>query len=328
MHLVSAAGEIYLLRDGETCIGRADSCQIVVDDPRISRRHASVFIQGSTYLLYDHKSTNWTLLNGERVMGVARLKDGDEIQVAGRPFTFREGGADLPPASTLRPKVVSANPDGKTTTLDRSPLEANNQGIRLPSARAADAYRREREERGEPFPFVIYRFASQAQATAALLELPDFENANDSKKPITWKRYVYGVFGTESGKGTLFLGGPLLNNETWNQVANVLSKRGAILVNGRVPQATGPSGLIAGDRTVVNPSQVHNLIASDLAKFDRAISVPESNPPRAVLVFTAENDTNARRFLSKIPLGDGVDAIVVETPDSTWTHDETGIYIS
>ena len=327
MKLVSAGGDVYLLPAGETCIGRAEGCEIILEDPRVSRRHASVFIQGSTYLLHDHKSTNWTVLNGERVTGVARLKVGDEILIAGKPFTFLETDGEGQEVN-----VVQRHPAGKGSSRQTTALEgfreADNQGVRLPTARAADAYRREREDQGEQFPFVIYRFASEGMARVALLDLPSFHRAVDTNQPISEKRYIFGVFGTESGKGTLFLGGPLLNADQWNQVAKVLSKRGAILVNGRVAPAPGQPGKLPDEQTAMNPAQLRDLLMSDMARFDRSILVPESDPPVAVLIFTAENDTNARRFLSKAPLGEGVVSIVVETPESTWTHDETGIYIS
>ncbi|MDQ7006290.1 MAG: FHA domain-containing protein [Acidobacteriota bacterium] len=62
-------------------IGRA--ADITLDDPRVSRRHASLEVYGSAcVLLKDLDSTNGTFVNGRRVQSV-ELQDGDEIRVGG-----------------------------------------------------------------------------------------------------------------------------------------------------------------------------------------------------------------------------------------------------
>jgi FHA domain len=61
-------------------IGRG-SVDIALEDPRVSRRHASLEVYGAALLLLkDLGSTNGTLVNGRRV-SVCELADGDEIRV-------------------------------------------------------------------------------------------------------------------------------------------------------------------------------------------------------------------------------------------------------
>ena len=48
-------------------IGRSKDCDIQVDDPNVSRRHAEVRQEGATYWLVDLDSTNGVEVNGKRV---------------------------------------------------------------------------------------------------------------------------------------------------------------------------------------------------------------------------------------------------------------------
>lgn len=62
-------------------IGRSRTCDVVVDDPLASRRHAVVEIDEAAAVLRDAGSFNGTFLNGERVTGGCLLSTGDLIGV-------------------------------------------------------------------------------------------------------------------------------------------------------------------------------------------------------------------------------------------------------
>jgi pSer/pThr/pTyr-binding forkhead associated (FHA) protein len=68
-------------------IGRHPECDIVVDDPTVSRRHAEVRREGGRYVLVDHGSLNGTYVNREP-RDRALLADGDELWVGKARFTF------------------------------------------------------------------------------------------------------------------------------------------------------------------------------------------------------------------------------------------------
>lgn len=85
-------------------IGRSRSSDIVVDDPLVSRRHATVAIQEPT-VLCDEGSFNGTFLNGERIRGEAELRIGDQIGVGSSTLVWT--GADIAAPSARRP-VFSA----------------------------------------------------------------------------------------------------------------------------------------------------------------------------------------------------------------------------
>ncbi len=80
--------EIGLLR-GENLIGRARECRVQLDSTRVSRRHARVTIDGEAALIEDCGSRNGTWVGGVKTMGRVRLKDGDDVVIAGLPMRFR-----------------------------------------------------------------------------------------------------------------------------------------------------------------------------------------------------------------------------------------------
>ena len=91
------------LRAEHTTIGRAAECDVVLDDPRISRQHATITGDGQQYHVRDGGSLNGTFVNGRRVLAATatRLHPGDELRFADLPFHFLSGPADqphLPPA--------------------------------------------------------------------------------------------------------------------------------------------------------------------------------------------------------------------------------------
>lgn len=78
-------------------IGRDPTCDIVLPDRLVSRRHALVERSPEGYVLQDLESKNGTYLNGLPVTGPTRLQDGDEIQIALRfRLAFVDAGATAP----------------------------------------------------------------------------------------------------------------------------------------------------------------------------------------------------------------------------------------
>jgi diguanylate cyclase (GGDEF)-like protein len=75
-------GRAYLLREGETLLGRGKEAHIGVDDAGASRMHAriSLTIDGR-YLLEDVHSRNGTFVDGERLDGIRELVSGDRIHI-------------------------------------------------------------------------------------------------------------------------------------------------------------------------------------------------------------------------------------------------------
>jgi hypothetical protein len=69
-------------------MGRSRECDVMVEDPNVSRTHAEVRPRGGSWVLTDLGSTNGSRLNGRRVEGTEVLKPGDEIELGTTLLTF------------------------------------------------------------------------------------------------------------------------------------------------------------------------------------------------------------------------------------------------
>ena len=115
----------YPLDLPQVVIGRSAECDIVLDDRQVSRHHARVYRQDDHYCIEDLGSKNGTHINGRDVTGVARLEDGDEIQIALRyKLAFVDAGATAPllfdeaaPALAMR-----LGPETRQVFIDERPL--------------------------------------------------------------------------------------------------------------------------------------------------------------------------------------------------------------
>ena len=72
-------------------VGRDPKNDIVLDDRRVSRRHAEVRLRLGRYTLYDLQSTNGTFVNGRRIAEMV-LSDDDRITIGGADLVVRLEG--------------------------------------------------------------------------------------------------------------------------------------------------------------------------------------------------------------------------------------------
>jgi predicted Zn finger-like uncharacterized protein len=76
------AGSVYRIEKPRITVGRTGA-DLALNDSEISRLHAAVEIRDTTYLVEDLKSTNGTLVNGEKINGPTELQNQSEFQVGG-----------------------------------------------------------------------------------------------------------------------------------------------------------------------------------------------------------------------------------------------------
>jgi hypothetical protein len=81
-------GRKYELAKKQTVIGRARDCDIQIEDPGASRRHAEVRQEGTAYWIVDLDSTNGLEVNGMRTQR-AKLDHGDKITIGSTEIAFR-----------------------------------------------------------------------------------------------------------------------------------------------------------------------------------------------------------------------------------------------
>jgi putative peptide zinc metalloprotease protein len=121
LELVLAAGPRVALT-GSLTIGRASDCDIRLEDPSVSRHHATTAATRSGVLIADAGSSHGTFLNGAAVRdGGTQLRDGDSLRLGDtvltveRPRAASDAGRTIvvPPGASLvlpqagRPRVAS-----------------------------------------------------------------------------------------------------------------------------------------------------------------------------------------------------------------------------
>ncbi|RVW01374.1 FHA domain-containing protein [Rhodococcus xishaensis] len=94
-------------------VGRSSDADVALEsDPEVSRLHATIEWIGTGWTIVDDGlSRNGTFVNGERISGRRRLRNGDSIRMGNSAFVFRDlsasGGeptriaADVPTARSL-----------------------------------------------------------------------------------------------------------------------------------------------------------------------------------------------------------------------------------
>jgi len=85
--VVRGVGGQWELRGPATILGRSRRCDIVVDDPNVSRQHAEIARRGDGYMIRDLGSTNGLRVN-RRPVQQAALQHGDRIELGATELVF------------------------------------------------------------------------------------------------------------------------------------------------------------------------------------------------------------------------------------------------
>ena len=85
----------YLAHDfelpiGEFVVGRSAECQLAVDDPLVSRKHAILRVTTAGVTVADLGSRNGVVVNGVRISGNQPLGDGDRIVIGSQEMTLHK----------------------------------------------------------------------------------------------------------------------------------------------------------------------------------------------------------------------------------------------
>jgi len=91
---LTVAGRQHEVTEPRVVLGRSREAGVRISDVNISRKHAEIRQEGSTFWVVDLGSTNGTLVNGKRV-DRQRLRDGDRITLGSTEIVF---GRSIPPA--------------------------------------------------------------------------------------------------------------------------------------------------------------------------------------------------------------------------------------
>jgi pSer/pThr/pTyr-binding forkhead associated (FHA) protein len=97
-------GQRFTLTQSTVTIGREVGNDVVINDPQVSRRHASLTWDGSHFIIQDLGSANGTFVNKERISGPHSLQDGDLLGLGGQvQLAFR---AVMPVPSDKMPTMA------------------------------------------------------------------------------------------------------------------------------------------------------------------------------------------------------------------------------
>jgi len=118
----------HVLEQPITRIGRGLENEIVVVSKRVSREHAHIRREGRRTFLDDTGSTNGTFLNGERVLGSAQLRDGDQVSIGNVTFIFHD--PDTTTRETPFPEL-EVNLGAGEVRLDRSLIQLSPKEFSL-----------------------------------------------------------------------------------------------------------------------------------------------------------------------------------------------------
>jgi predicted component of type VI protein secretion system len=112
------------LGDGEFVVGRSAGCQLSLDDPLVSRRHAMLVVTKDAVTVEDLESRNGVIVNGQRITAKTVLQPGDKLVIGsqelvllrGRENAMRET-ASLPSRGTM-PKIAAAEASPRNEPSD------------------------------------------------------------------------------------------------------------------------------------------------------------------------------------------------------------------
>jgi predicted component of type VI protein secretion system len=101
--------------DAGATIGR-EGCDVVLMDPEVSRRHATIRDHGGSPAIEDLGSTNGTYVNDRRITVVTVLREGDVVRLGNTVWAIRaavpapagEGATSLGQAPPAAPEVTAA----------------------------------------------------------------------------------------------------------------------------------------------------------------------------------------------------------------------------
>jgi pSer/pThr/pTyr-binding forkhead associated (FHA) protein len=189
------------LNQGEFYIGRSAECQLALDDPLVSRKHAMLKVGPDSVTIKDLGSRNGVVVNGTRIDTSRILLDGDRIVIGSQELTL----------IVARPRL-----SGEARGMKRAVTQTLNSAI--PSSRAAampEPLPESTSRRIEAFP-VLSTLADKALALGHMDDaeriltplMMDVLGCAQDSRPVPADETVdraarYGVrFASATGKGS------------------------------------------------------------------------------------------------------------------------------
>jgi class 3 adenylate cyclase len=194
----AGAQRAYVLEgDGDLTIGRGEDADVRLGwDPSVSLIHAEVTRLGRQWLISDDGvSRNGTFVNGERISGRRRLRDGDAVRVGRTTLSFNDAPSRHRDATTIT-DTTSAT---ATVTLVFTDLVGSTELMSRLGEEASERMRRDY--------FAILRGAAREHGGREVKNLGDglmvaFASANGAVSCAADMQRRISAYGEERGAGT------------------------------------------------------------------------------------------------------------------------------
>jgi len=148
-------------------VGRSESCDLVLKDPSVSRRHASVTLDGDSVVVEDLESSNGTVYLQDRIRQPVRVEIGAEIVVGNIALKIdRLGMEELTRFAQIRSRLQDADIDPLSGVLSRRYLD-------------------------EALPIQVESYTqADAPITICFLDVDRFKTINDTHGHLTGDRVL------------------------------------------------------------------------------------------------------------------------------------------
>jgi len=129
LEIVTDDGEriTHVLREREVVVGRHPTCDVVLRDTTISRRHARIYCDGPDFYVEDLGSQHGTLVNDSLLTASWKLSDQDEIRVLQASLVFHLTGS--PESSLIFTDEFTANDSSSAILTARSGVLEKNRPL-------------------------------------------------------------------------------------------------------------------------------------------------------------------------------------------------------
>ena len=131
------------LPPGQFVIGRSTECQLSLDDPLVSRKHARLLVTEDGVFVEDLGSRNGVLVEGAKIEGRRRLASGEKVTVGSQEMIVLDADRDRPLAMT--------NAQGAYVTFVGPPLTMGALPIAIQNAPGAPAAPDDQSKKADAF---------------------------------------------------------------------------------------------------------------------------------------------------------------------------------
>ena len=120
------------LGDGEFVVGRSAGCQLSLDDPLVSRRHAMLVVSRDEVTVEDLESRNGVLVNGTRISGKTAVQPGDKILIGSQELLLLRGRDNAMRETASLPSKLTMPKLAKVVDI-AAPVPASAEATATPS---------------------------------------------------------------------------------------------------------------------------------------------------------------------------------------------------